>query len=712
MLCILMAFGIGCAAAATPTAPAASQDPAPQIATTTASRTNVYISGSGGYHTYRIPALVTTGRGTLLAFAEGRKGGSGDAGDIDLLLRRSTDNGNTWEPLQTIWDDGPNTCGNPCPVVDWDSGRIWLLMTWNRGDDREPDIIAQRSKDTRRVFVSSSADDGLNWSRPTEITDKVKATNWTWYATGPGAGIQMHAGPHRGRLLIPCDHIEAGTGKYWSHVIFCDDHGSTWKLGGSTPQDQVNECEVVEISGGRLLLNMRNYAPSQRTRQQALSDDGGLTWRAQRHVPELIEPICQASIRRVGGFGQDKPGVLFFSNPASQRRERLTIRASFDDGQTWTHSRLLDPRPSAYSCLAALPDGSVGILYEAGARNPYETIVFARFDPGWVTNHLDAASAAKPVLHWGDDSRIGRPFAKDPCVVAFGGRYLLYYSVPPATNAAAPPGWAIGIAESRDLIVWHKVGELLPAQDCDQKGLCAPGALVHGGKVHLFYQTYGNGPRDAICHASSADGLNFVRNPSNPVFRPTGAWTSGRAIDAEVCPFGDQLLLYFATRDPTMKTQMVGVASAALNSDFSRDSWKQLQDGPVLAPELDWERKCIEAPSVVKRGDGLYMFYAGGYNNEPQQIGIARSRDGLVWERLSDTPFLSHGDPGEWNSSESGHPGLFTDTDGRSYLFFQGNNDGGHTWFLSAVEVRWEENRPAIHKASQKFPLAPNHQRQ
>lgn len=371
----LLALGLGVHAlsAAGPPVP----EPAPPV--------TVYRSGESGYHTYRIPALITSARGTLLAFAEGRKAGQGDAGDIDLLLRRSTDGGRTWLPVQTVWDDGPHTCGNPCPVLDRSTGILWLLLTWNRGDDPEPKIIAGDSRDTRRVFVCRSTDDGVTWSVPREITTDVKRTNWTWYATGPGAGIQMENGPHRGRLVIPCDHIEAGTRHYYSHVIFSDDHGQTWRLGGSTPQHQVNECEAAEIAGGRLLLNMRNYDPNQRLRQQAVSDDGGLTWTGQRHVPELPDPICQASLRRLSWPKDGRPGVLLFANPAGGKRERLTLRASFDDGQTWPVSRVLDPRPSAYSCLAILPDGLIGILYEAGDRSPYEGLIFSRLAPEWLT---------------------------------------------------------------------------------------------------------------------------------------------------------------------------------------------------------------------------------------------------------------------------------------------------------------------------------------
>jgi beta-1,2-mannobiose phosphorylase / 1,2-beta-oligomannan phosphorylase len=308
------------------------------------------------------------------------------------------------------------------------------------------------------------------------------------------------------------------------------------------------------------------------------------------------------------------------------------------------------------------------------------------------------AAGAEPVMKWADTSRLGRPFAKDPSVIRFGGRYLMYFSLPPFDPAPsnAPKGWSIGIAESRDLTAWAKVGELRPEQECDRNGLCAPGARVLNGKVHLFYQTYGNGPKDAICHAASADGLRFTRDPSNPVFHPTGAWTSGRAIDAEVYPVDDRLLMYFATRDPEMKTQMVGVAAADLGSDFGRAAWRPLVDGPVLRPELPWERRCLEAPSVVRRGDTLFMFYAGGYNNEPQQIGVATSRDGIAWTRCSDQPLVPNGAEGEWNASESGHPGIFEDEDGRTHLFFQGNADRGRTWWLSRVEIGWSEGKPRV----------------
>lgn len=304
----------------------------------------------------------------------------------------------------------------------------------------------------------------------------------------------------------------------------------------------------------------------------------------------------------------------------------------------------------------------------------------------------------KPSMMFGDSSRTGKPFSKDPHVIKFEGRYLLYYSIQPYSDKSNPvQGWGIGIAGSNDLINWEKIGEITPSADYESKGLCAPCARIINSTVHLFYQTYGNGKNDAICHAWSSDGINFTRDPSNPVFHPEGPWTCGRAIDAEVVKFKESYFLYYATRDPDYKIQMQGVAVAPGNTKFSRNDWKNMSVvDPMMKPELPWEKDCIEGASVIVRDAKLYMFYAGAYNNAPQQVGIAVSKDGINWRRLSDVPFLPNGKPGEWNSSESGHPHIFRDDDGRTYLFFQGNNDNGKTWFISNVEVRWNRKGPYI----------------
>lgn len=332
----------------------------------------LFKSRTDGYNTFRIPAIIVTKTGTVLAFAEGRKNSSSDTGDIDLVLKRSEDKGKTWSELTVVWDDAENVCGNPAPVIDKTTGIIYLLSTWNFGADHESEIIEQTSRNTRRVFILSSSDDGKTWSEAKEITKSVKMENWTWYATGPCHGIQIENGKYKGRLVIPCDHIESN--KYFSHVIYSDDHGKTWIRGGSTPQDQVNECTVSELSNGNLMLNMRNYDRSEKNRKVALSNDGGITWGHIYSDKTLVEPICQGTLLSVSGIHN---GNLLFCNPADENiRKNMTLRLSNDNGITWEGSKVLFEGPSAYSDLTILPNGNIGCIYEAGIIHPYEGIVY------------------------------------------------------------------------------------------------------------------------------------------------------------------------------------------------------------------------------------------------------------------------------------------------------------------------------------------------
>jgi len=346
----------------------------------TCEQVDVFTAGADGYHTFRIPAAIVTPKGTVLAFSEGRKRGRGDSGKIDLVLKRSLDAGRSWTPMLTVWEDGENTCGNPCPVIDRETGTIWLLMTHNLGSDTEAQIKSRTSKAGRTVWVSRSDDDGATWARPVEITAAAKRDDWTWYATGPGVGIQLRSG----RLLIPCDNAVADTKRFFSHVIYSDDHGKTWKLGGVAGPD-TNECQAVERTDGAVLLNMRNYDRTHKNvRAVATSADGGLTWSAVSYDAALVEPVCQASVLRLTPPPEGEPSRIVFSNPASTKRENLTVRLSPDECRTWPVSRTLHAGPAAYSCLAALADGSVGCLYERGEKGPYEKITFARFNLAWL----------------------------------------------------------------------------------------------------------------------------------------------------------------------------------------------------------------------------------------------------------------------------------------------------------------------------------------
>ena len=295
------------------------------------------------------------------------------------------------------------------------------------------------------------------------------------------------------------------------------------------------------------------------------------------------------------------------------------------------------------------------------------------------------------------DNRSGINFSKDPAVIRFGGQYFLYYTAwPTKEEKAKGVSLMIGIARSGDLENWRKIGDFELTQECEKNGVGAPAAIVLDGKVHLFYQTYGNGKRDAICHAVSDDGVRFAKDETNPVFRPTDDWCCGRAIDADVCEFHGRLFLYFATRDHEYRVQKLGVAAAEMDSGFGRDAWKQLVNQSVLAPEMKWEMECIEAPATIAQNGKVYLFYGGAYNCKPQQVGCAVSGDGVFFERVSNRPLLAPGEPGSWNSSESGHPYAFRDDDGEAYLFYQGSPDGGQTWYLSRAKIEFDGDTPRI----------------
>lgn len=336
-------------------------------------QTPLFTAGQDGYNTFRIPAVIVTPKGTVLAFCEGRKASARDGGNIDVVLKRSTDAGKTWGQLEVVWDDGANACVNPCPVVDAKTGTVWLLLTQNFGADTEAKIVAGTSQQSTTVWVTHSTDDGATWAKPTEITKDVKKPDWSWYATGPGVGIQLKTG----RLLVPCDYKADGGKARGSHAIFSDDGGKTWQLGG-TAGPNANECQAVELADGTVMLNMRTYRATNR-RLVALSTDGGKTFGPTTEDATLIEPVCQGSILRLPGDG------ILFSNPASKKREKLTVRLSTDEAKTWPHAKELHAGPAAYSCLTVLPGGDIGCLYERGQKNPYETITFATFPRSWLT---------------------------------------------------------------------------------------------------------------------------------------------------------------------------------------------------------------------------------------------------------------------------------------------------------------------------------------
>ena len=330
----------------------------------------IYNQGTDGFEVYRIPAIVKSKSNTLLAFAEARKARSnGDSGDIDLVVKRSSDNGKTWSKQITIWNDGQNTCGNPVPIVD-DRGRIHLLMTWNFQTDKWGAITNGTGEDSRRPYYTYSDDDGITWAQPVEITSSVKKEKWEWYATGACHGIQIQKGIHKGRLVAPNYFTTRESGKVtsYSHIIYSDDYGKTWKPGEPTPVGGVGECSVAEIGEGTLMLNMR--ADEGFYRKSCTSIDGGLTWSSPQISIDQIDCKCQGSILSIGG-------AVFLSNAASAtERINMTIKKSTDNGKNWKGQYTVYEGNSGYSDIVELSDSQIAIIYEGGEKRYTDGLAF------------------------------------------------------------------------------------------------------------------------------------------------------------------------------------------------------------------------------------------------------------------------------------------------------------------------------------------------
>ena len=341
-----------------------------------------FVSGTQGYNTFRIPAVVRAKNGTVLAFAEGRVESAGDTGAIRVVQRRSTDGGCTWGPMTVVSDNGDATAGNPAPVVLPD-GTVVLLTTRN-GRVSEKEIMSGTvsPEDSRRVFVQRSRDNGRTWSPETEITDVAKGADWRWYATGPGHAIVLRGG----RIVVPANHSTAppagstdvGTeAKYYGgHDLISDDGGRTWRIGFSEDRTDTtvasNETTVAQLPDGRLYFNSRNQGTGT-NRVDAYSTDGGATLAAPyTQQPGLTIPKVEGSVLQTV-----RPDLLLFSGPSDPASRRsLAIRASADGGRTWRQTLLVSTAPAAYSDLVQLNGGTVGLLYETGVAGSSETITF------------------------------------------------------------------------------------------------------------------------------------------------------------------------------------------------------------------------------------------------------------------------------------------------------------------------------------------------
>jgi sialidase-1 len=345
---------------------------------------DLFISGHDNVNIYRIPALIVAPSGTMLAFIEAREGDDGDP--TDLTLKRSLYTGPqpprnlngyprmfgygvNWEPMRTVLPGKGQAIMNPCPVLDKSTGRIWLPCFEVRGG------LKEHLKDPMigRLLLTWSDDEGLTWAPPRDLTESLPR-----FTPGPGVSVQLRTG----RLVVPGYGAKAG-GPWQSCVAYSDDHGQTWRRGAPV-KAATNESQAVELSDGVLMLNCRGGA----CRYVARSRDGGETWFEEFNEPALPESAfpCQGSILREAQPAAEgaKPRLLFV-NPTAGSRTNLTVRVSTDDGKTWSAGRVIQPGPAAYSSVAFLKDGTIGVLYETGKVHPYEKTSFARFNLEWLT---------------------------------------------------------------------------------------------------------------------------------------------------------------------------------------------------------------------------------------------------------------------------------------------------------------------------------------
>ncbi|GAA2316346.1 exo-alpha-sialidase [Streptomyces hawaiiensis] len=374
-----------------------------------------------GYACFRIPAMVRTTSGTLLAFAEGRVLNCGDAADIDIVVKRSTDGGRTWGPLQVVTEGAGDTHGNPAPVVDRRTGRILLAETYNTGRTDAGNCTVPCD---RTPHLQYSDDDGRTWSKPRDLSGQILPEHWnSWYATGPVHGIQLTRGKHAGRLVFGVN-TETWNGSRVSAnhaaLVVSDDGGETWRVGATdtwpiaqdgTFRQKPSEVTLTERADGALLVSGREQDGTDLGhRSQTLSLDGGDSFAAPfRGLPDLYTPQVQGATLRLGGR-------MLLSAPADpDRRRTMMVRSSYDGGRTWEsvdRGTVVTTDWSGYSDMAALGGATVGLLYEGGAVDARDEIRFARFTEDWLKPRRgadpttrDAAAGAKPAAVLGGAAR-------------------------------------------------------------------------------------------------------------------------------------------------------------------------------------------------------------------------------------------------------------------------------------------------------------------
>jgi len=396
--CLLLLFSAACKnSLVAPIDPSADKSPSLKASSEVAILAQVhnyqvlFDGGTGGYHSFRIPSIIRTTNGTLIAFAEGRMANNKDYGNINLVYKRSFDNGATWGALEEVVGVGQGTWGNPTAVTDATTGRVWLFMSWNDAAHNQGGTDGYEPIDSwgeRKVYVSYSDNNGDTWSAPADMTGTLLPPGFAWDAVGPGIGIQTKHGPHPGRLIIPASRRN----------IYSDDHGATWHY--QMLPDGSGEATIVEEPDGGLIRNDRPGTNQFNTAKRRWISRGSIENGFSAWSPDntLLDPKCEGAILRY----TDDPSRIYFLNPAStERRCKMRIRISYDEGATWPISRKIhdwlsddatcDNGKGGYSSLVKTADNMTGALIEINENvnansTSNRSIEFHKFNLSWILN--------------------------------------------------------------------------------------------------------------------------------------------------------------------------------------------------------------------------------------------------------------------------------------------------------------------------------------
>lgn len=344
-----------------------------------------YYSGLQGYYSFRIPSIIKT-ETALIAFAEGRKNSTSDFGDIDLVYRRSLDEGKSWGPLHLLFDQDTMAVQNPTPIYVSSENKIVLLF--NTTTLSEHDVLNKDYdlQDERKAFVTSSTDNGITWEPPKDITRQVKHRNWRWHAIGPVHGIELKLGKHKERLIAPVAiSIGKGNKVYTMTLVYSDDKGENWHIGAvdENLEDGVlaNETTIAELADGSIYVNTRDqYGGSlDKNRGETYSYDGGLSFSGSIiESDKFPSPIVQSALLRWSFANDNSKNILLFSTPSHvDKRLDLVVMVSFDESKNWQHLFKIHDGSSAYSDMIKLNEHTLGVIYET---DEYKKIRFR-----WIT---------------------------------------------------------------------------------------------------------------------------------------------------------------------------------------------------------------------------------------------------------------------------------------------------------------------------------------